>query len=363
MSEVTCFSKIKQIGYHIPKKVQGTFGIEIETETKRASDYPEGFFSEDPGTGRFKVPMPEWEGHVDNSLRNYGMEFVLRKPLSFDAALKALDSFQKGTEGIPFLKNVPSTSVHVHTNMLNERPSTMANFLALYTLFENVLVDYSGESRRSNLFALPMRVAEATVDNIRDVLQMFQHENHTLFNSSPHRLKYAALNLAPLVTFGSLELRSFRGETDVEEIKDWLRIINNILEYARTPGLTPRIVLFEYKMRGVSYFDEVFKDMSDKVRSKVNDISELIDRNLWYLFRIATAMDDWEALDRMKESTKDKPVEPNFGNSGFILSNVELNQFEILASTEAAGVAGQTVDLADADDLDEIEDDDYDELD
>jgi len=117
-------------------------------------------------------------------------------------------------------------------------------------------------------------------------------------------------------------------------------------------------------MRGVSYFDEVFKDMSDKVRSKVNDISELIDRNLWYLFRIATAMDDWEALDRMKESTKDKPVEPNSGNSGLYgWQSLPLDSVLTLASTEAAGVAGQAVDLADADDLDDIEDDDYDELD
>src|SRR5690606_25616800 len=147
---------------------------------------------------------------------------------------------------------------------LHEAPITMANFLALYSLFENILVDYSGESRRSNLFALPIRVASATADNMRDLIRMFEKDNSSVCKFNPALVKYAAINLATLTKYGSLELRSFRGETDMQEVKDWLSIINNLLTYARTPGLTPRIVLFEYKMRGVSYLDEVFKDMVDK---------------------------------------------------------------------------------------------------
>lgn len=306
MDEVTCLSKMRAMGFRFPVKATGTFGIEIETETKSAGDYPEGFFKEDTSSGhlRFRVPMSEWEGHVDNSLRNYGMEYVLRKPLTFDDVMPALDSFSQHTKSVKFIQNAPSTSVHVHVNMLHERPSTMANFMALYTLFENVLVDYSGESRRSNLFALPIRVASATVDNMRDIIQMFRDEDFSLWRLNAASAKYAALNLAPLSTFGSLELRSFRGETDVNEIKDWIRIINSLLTYAQTPGLTPRIVMFEYKMRGVSYFDEVFKGMAEKIRSRVNDISELIERNLWYLYKIATSVDDWEAMDQMKEKEK-----------------------------------------------------------
>lgn len=363
--DVTCYSKMRDIGYRFGTVHKGTFGIELETETKSHEDYPNGFFKEDTSSGflRYRVPMEDWEGHVDNSLRNYGMEFVLKKPLVFEESIKALDNFHEVTKDIKFIKNAPSTSVHVHVNMLNEAPSVMANFLALYTLFENVLVDYSGESRRSNLFALPIRAASATVDNINCLIKMFIQNNHNLLTFNPQSVKYAAINLAPITKFGSLELRSFRGETDIEEVKDWIRIVNSLLMYAKTPGLTPRIVLFEYKIRGVSYFDEVFKDMAEKIRSRVNDVSELMDRNLWYLMKIATVTNDWESIDVPMEKKDEKKSKRSstFGGITVEQANEMLAQagVQMPAPTPTVEIDWETVNSLESD-WNEEEDDESD---
>lgn len=317
-------SRMREIGYRYTKQYTGTYGIEIETETKNIEDYPDGWFNQNPTTGRYDVPITGWEGHVDNSLRNFGMEYVLQKPLSFKEAMSALDAFGEATEGIPFIKNTPSTSVHVHINMLPERPVTMMNFLTLYTLFENVLVDYSGESRRSNLFALPMRVAGTIHENVTRLMKVFETGRGAEVCLDPRQVKYSALNVAPINTFGSLEIRSFRGETDVSEIKDWLSILNRILEYARRDGLTPSIILLEYKVQGISYFETVFEDMAEKISSRVNDISDLIERNLWFVFRMTLACKDWASLDFPKEKPKPKKVD-----GVFYLTPSEFEEFEV----------------------------------
>lgn len=280
------------------KKVTGIFGIEIETETKSSEDYPDGFFRQDgendQGSIRYSLPMPEWEGHTDNSLRHFGMEYVLKEPLSYPDTLKALVSFKKGTEDVKFLKGSPATSVHVHLNMLDRTFVEMANFITLYSLFENVLVDYSGPARRSNLFALPMRVAERTVGNIKNLLKEIA-EGGTTFNVHPEHVKYASLNLAPLMTRGSLEIRSFRGTTDVSEIKEWVSILNQLYVFAQIEGLTPRSVMSSYKNLGMEFFTEVF-GLYRQAFKDIQDIEVLIERNLWYMTEIATCVPDWSKL-------------------------------------------------------------------
>jgi hypothetical protein len=284
--------------YHKFKDYKGTFGIEIETETADSVAYPPDFFVQIPHDEhvRYKVPMTDWEGHVDNSLRNFGMEYVLKVPLSYEESIVALDDFAFQTTEIHFLKNTPSTSVHVHVNFLEESFLTLANFLTLYTLFENVLVDFSGPTRRSNLFALPIRVAERTEGNIVKLLEKVSKGNWNLGLSANH-MKYAALNIATLTQIGSLEIRSFRGTTDVSEIKEWLGIINRLLVYSKTDGMTPVDILQAYRDRDMEFFQEVFREFSKPMVEKVLDIGLLIERNLWYTMRIARSVPDWSVVN------------------------------------------------------------------
>ncbi len=296
------------------KKCPGLYGIELETETSDGSAYPKGFlevYETNQGV-RYKTPLKNWVGHPDGSLRNFGMEFVLDKPLNFEDCLEELDRFKEATKDVEFIKNAPATSTHVHVNVLNDTLLTFANFLTIYTLFESVLVDYSGESRRSNLFALPIRASTKTLDNMIAMLSGIAQSIPNAISFQKAHVKYACLNLNPLTTFGSLEIRSFRGETDIEEVKDWIRIINKMVEFARTDGLTPRDFLKAYQTRGSSeILTDVFQEMASKIREKVQDVDFLIDRNLYFMARVATCVPDWSkfngSIAKIRPAKKESP--------------------------------------------------------
>lgn len=293
--------------YYNYKKTDGTYGMEIETETEDSSVWPEGFFEsfeDNHGNTKYKIPMVNWEGHYDGSLRNFGMEFVFKKPLTFEKANEALDVFGKTLADIPFLTETPSTSVHVHVNMLDESLMTLSNFIATYILVENVLIEYSGEHRRSNLFALPIRVARNTLDNLIKLIQSIYNNINNPLNFHSNSVKYAAINIAPLSRFGSLEVRMFRGEVNSGENKMWLTMIHELLEFSRR-DMTPRDILKMLTVRRIDeILDDIFPSMSEVIKSRVQDYQLLVEKNFLYLANFATCIPDWRRLTEKIEEAK-----------------------------------------------------------
>lgn len=301
------------------KATQGLIGIEIETEVPDYEAYKSckvkaGLDSE-TGHPIWTIPSDSpWKGVYDGSLRNYGVEWVLKEPLSYEAALDSLDWFGKYFKDVPFLENQPGTSVHVHINMQNETLLVMANFITMVQLFENVLTEISGKSRRSNVFALPTRCAD---ENRTNILKLFAgiddgDDKAILFQES--QSKYAVLNIATLAKYGSLEIRCFRGTTDVSAIKQWVSILNRIYEFARTPGLTPRGLYKDYQQRELEVIDDVFGPFAEDF--KVPGYHALINRAEFDAFKIATSIRDWysfggiyEAKDKVDKLKKKKTVD------------------------------------------------------
>src|SRR5690606_24321632 len=109
--------------------------------------------------------------------------------------------------GLPFIRDPVSASLHVHPNMLNETFQTMGNFLTLYSLFENLLIRYSGPNRLSNLFCPPICDAEETSRNIVGMMEAVENKKFKGLMYDENRVKYAALNLSSLSRYGSLEVR------------------------------------------------------------------------------------------------------------------------------------------------------------
>lgn len=281
---------------------EGTYGIEIETEVLQEEMYPTDFLrmTVNRATGKkfYKLStLHRWEGHVDNSLRNFGVEYVLKKPLSYENCLSALDDFSIKTSGVPFIQDAPSTSVHVHWNVLNETFLTMANFLALYSLYENLLIAYCGPLRRSNLFALPIRVSEKVIDTASAILSclgsgepVFNYKTNLTENSH----KYGALNLASFASIGSLEIRSMRGTTDVNVIKQWLSIIDSMVKFARSSSVTPSTILELQRLDPLELFTTTFGVNTGVLRETAgDDFDFLIEKNLWYIKQIEESVPDW----------------------------------------------------------------------
>lgn len=285
--------------YSFKKGATGQYGIEIETEVDDLDDY-KNKIKYDPNIDFYRPSeeLPGWKLVRDGSLRGFGVEYVFDGPKNFDKALRALDDFGKWSEGIPFHKDAPGTSVHVHINMLDKTFIQMGNFLTIYSLVENLLVEMSGETRRSNLFALPMRCSETTYQNI---VKMFVGMSQAKWQSLSHHegsVKYAALNLCRLTKFGSVEIRTYRGTTDVSDIKRWLELIDKIVTFSDNEDLDPRMIMEIYKTDPVIFFHEVFGGMANDLVGKYSytNILGMMDRNLWYAASIAYCLKDWSVV-------------------------------------------------------------------
>lgn len=268
------------------KRFDGEIGLEIETETlvKDAYDAP---------------LMKYWGVHEDGSLRNFGREFVLKAPILYQKELRlALEEFRDKTSHIKFLKDANSTSVHTHLNMLNETFRGMGVFMTLYTLFENLLIRYSGPDRLSNLFCLPICDAENTYTAMVDMLRAVENKQYKGMFLQEGSFKYAALNLAAFGTYGSLEVRSFEGTTDIERIFKWVSILHKMVKYSRNKT-TPRELINKYRDNWLALVDEVFEDYAKELLTTTpkGDRTGLIEKNIFYAASVAYSVKDWDSLD------------------------------------------------------------------
>src|SRR5690606_15334602 len=202
-----------------------------------------------------------WRGEQDGSLRNFGVEYIIKKPCNYKEMLKCIDEFVEHTKDIPFIEDAPGTSVHVHMNMQNEEIMTLFSVITLWVMFENVLTEYSGPFRRSNLYAIPSRVAEGNILQYISMMKQFELDRPNAFYWSEGSSKYASLNIAPLNQLGSIEFRTLRGTTDGKILKEWVTILNDLLIYSRLR--TPEEIFRRYSVVGpFGMAEEVFSDVS-----------------------------------------------------------------------------------------------------
>jgi hypothetical protein len=295
---------MKSTGVYKKNRHTGEYALELETETRSAYEHPK---------------MKFWECKRDGSLRDHGVEYVMNGPLALDDLDSALEEFQDKTKALKFVKDSISTSDHVHINFLNDTFLTMANFITVYALVENLLVKYSGPDRLSNLFCLSFRDAEGNVSYIEQMLSNINRGLFTKMQLNPENVKYSALNCAPLTHLGTLEIRTFRGETDIKVIKKWVAIIDCLKKFARLSGMTPIKILDLYKKERGNIIKTIFGKLASEIDCP--DREKLIQINLRYAARFATTSKDWENFGVMKM----KPVYKEQLNS--ILNKLAMDKF------------------------------------
>ncbi len=208
--------------------------------------------------------------------------------------MDALAEFKESLKDVPFIKGAPATSVHVHMNMLNETPLTLANVVFIWQFFENVLVEYCGPTRRSSLFSAPTRVTEGIKDNYMKLFSSLEAGTMGAISFPEKSAKYCALNLATLTKFGSLEFRTMRGTTDTDEIAEWLSILNKIYQMAKVPGMNPDKFLELFSEYDTSILDYVFGELA--VKLKTPHLDALIDRSQIYVLNLAQSVASWETF-------------------------------------------------------------------
>jgi hypothetical protein len=112
-------------------------------------------------------------------------------------------------------------------------------------------------------------------------------------------VKYSAMNVANLNTLGTLEVRSFRGENNIETIQKWVNILDKLRTFAKRDGMTPPMILQMYKDHKSGIIDLIFQEYAKDLKTK--DIDTLIDKNqVLYAAKLASVSKDWTKFGILK---------------------------------------------------------------
>lgn len=202
------------------RRLDGSVGIEIEVE----------------GENLRMIDSPTWKTEDDGSLRGsypeQRSEYVLKRPIAIRNVRESVDELvehQKDAE----LKFSFRCSVHVHINVSELTESQFLAFLYLSILLEEPLMNFCGEGRKANRFCLRIADAEGYLE---DLIPVFQHGHAALARINPNNLRYAAINIASVPKYGSLEFRGMRGTLDPNLITTWAQTLYRLREIAKKLG-------------------------------------------------------------------------------------------------------------------------------
>lgn len=192
------------------KSVKGEVGIEIEVE----------------GANLFNSPVEWWTAVADGSLRAYKgshppIEYVLREPVGrkdVEPALRYLSDRLRSNKSEIVMSH--RCSVHVHLNIQQMKMQSLLNFMCLYYIFEDVLMEHAAPERRGNLFCLRAKDASLQIENLVHAIQSGQWSQ-----MMQNEYRYSAMNPAAMSEHGSLEFRAMKGTVDIAVIKDWVTIL------------------------------------------------------------------------------------------------------------------------------------------
>jgi hypothetical protein len=167
-----------------------------------------------------------WNILGDSSLRNSGVEFVLKTPKYGYPLEQAIDNMSQYLDSQSFSVS-HRCSVHCHIDFRDAEIDKIERFFLLYMLLEPALYTVSSKDRYSNIYcpglthttyALQQAAIHIAAGNIDNLVRSWN--------------KYSGINFCSLATFGSIEIRTHAGTTSGEDIRNWARILNEVYHAA-----------------------------------------------------------------------------------------------------------------------------------
>lgn len=203
-------------------KHKGRFGVEIEVEGRNLPDAMK------PGTA--------WLITGDGSLRD-GKEYLFKGPRDYKDAVSALkelrDAFLDNDADLNFSFR---TSVHAHINCLERTRDEVGRLLYTLVLLEPLILNMSGEERRHNRFCLSVSDAEYLVSTYHRFLHEDDYPGQgfppVVMELNEDQDKYSSINITPLRTKGSIEIRTMRGNMNVTLLSHYLLLLDCAYDWA-----------------------------------------------------------------------------------------------------------------------------------
>jgi len=236
----------------------GDIGVEIEAEFLKAIN--------------IEQRLTHWAIKEDRSLRNIGVEYVLRGPYAINKFKKdAIEEWRKYAEGKEFYTTA-RTSVHVHLNCQAYTGLQVFTFLTAAWFLEDFIVAFCAPQREGNVFCLRTRDAEYPILSLMAEMSKGLHQPQDFFRDST---RYAAINGKALKDFGSIEFRCMRGIYDADDIRYWVDFLHS---------LKLKTEAFKYPKEIIKLYLEV---------PKRRFLSTFLDENM---LEFATRQQGWEEI-------------------------------------------------------------------
>jgi len=215
----------------------------------------------------------------DGSLREGGVE-IISEPLTLKGTFAffsdAYIHIKWREDNIPH--HSERTSVHVHVNASDLEAKEVRALIRNYYLLEPGFFEYINESRKNNIYCVPLS-ATTVMDRFRQ---------RSLAEVVHHWHKYTAFNVKPLITLGTMEFRHLQGTEDLEIFTGWLERIARWREY--------RVPFYNFDSVRAAYA-AIFRELPSEETTK-----QLLE-NYLTLLTIENDLGADVLLRRMKEHT------------------------------------------------------------
>jgi hypothetical protein len=199
-----------------------------------------------------------WSEQVDGSLRDNGIEFVLRMPLSGSDLVDAISEVLKQ---VGPLNLDLDTSMHVHANSLGSSLQDIGKFLLTCYALEHVLFHHDPYRLASAFCKQYTFGAPAITVRLQHIIQSAFLENSEDFKLHVRTLsrysKYWSFSVKSLIDFGTVEFRTFQAPVTTDEAIAKLNIVMALMLLAEElPDTLEEAVIF-LKERGAVLFNDL----------------------------------------------------------------------------------------------------------
>lgn len=264
-----------------------------------------------------------WTTKPDGSLRD-GLEYVFKQPAPMEALPTYLEHFTKAMAA-----STPKASIrcstHMHINVMRFTVREIYNVMAAYYLVESLLVRSQSANRQGNLFCLRMQDAEDIFLSISDSLSTNTNNPNYVTQFIVERNRYAALNLAALTKFGSLEFRFLDAITQSSGLQDWAELFYKLCHTAKKINPTRLLQMYDEltpaeflkALMPARVVDKLIVGMTE------SDINRLLHTNYDYVFEICKLLEAkrYQTPKRYwNEDLDDSEVRPTKGIDPFSIS-------------------------------------------
>lgn len=212
---------IKVADYLGLMRVKGDIGVEIEIEGDNLPHKATG-----------------WKVVEDGSLRGESAEYVLKNPVAIEDLNKMFKSLRKAFEEAESeIHESHRAGTHVHINVQDYTFVELYNFITVFILLEEGLLNLCPSSRRGNHFCLRTKDAGYSLDRLWKAAELAD-----VNKLNTEDIRYSAMNITSVFRHGSVEFRFLQSTEDFDTIKDWCKLFYHLGEFAKTFSDPQKIV-------------------------------------------------------------------------------------------------------------------------